>query len=77
MDPSKYRPISLINVGGKVLEKLLIKRINHRMYKNELLTQAIWIYAAEKYNRRGYGGKKIHRTGISKKESCYNDQLRR
>jgi hypothetical protein len=22
MDPSKYRPISLINVGGKVLEKI-------------------------------------------------------
>jgi len=25
-DPSKYRPISLIN-GGKILEKLLINRI--------------------------------------------------
>jgi hypothetical protein len=36
MDPSKYRPISLLNIGGKVLEKLLINRINHHMYKNEL-----------------------------------------
>ena len=26
-DTSKYRPISLLNVGGKVLEKLLISRI--------------------------------------------------
>ena len=38
MDPSKYRPISLVNIGGKVLEKILINRINHHMYKNELLT---------------------------------------
>ena len=27
-DPSKYRPISLLNIGGKVLEKLLTNRIN-------------------------------------------------
>jgi len=27
LDPSKYRPISLLNIGGKVLEKLLINRI--------------------------------------------------
>jgi hypothetical protein len=37
MDPSKYRPISQLNIGGKVLEKLLFNRINHHMYKNELL----------------------------------------
>jgi hypothetical protein len=36
-DPSKYRLISLLNIGGKVLEKLLINRINHHSYKNELL----------------------------------------
>jgi len=28
-DPSKYRPISLLNIGGKVLEKLLTNRINY------------------------------------------------
>jgi len=27
MDPSKYRPISLLNIGGRVLEKLLINMI--------------------------------------------------
>jgi hypothetical protein len=37
MDPSKYRPISLLNIGRKVLEKILINRINHHMYKHELL----------------------------------------
>ena len=31
MDPSKFRPISLIN-GGKVLEKILITRIMHHVY---------------------------------------------
>jgi len=29
---SKYRPISLLTVGGKVLEKLMINRINHHLY---------------------------------------------
>jgi hypothetical protein len=34
-DPSKYRPISLINIEGKELEKLLINRIMHHLYKTE------------------------------------------
>ena len=28
----KYRPISLINTGGKLLEKLLIDRVNHHLH---------------------------------------------
>jgi hypothetical protein len=35
---SKFRPISLINVGGKVLEKLFISRIMHHVYSNDLMT---------------------------------------
>jgi hypothetical protein len=34
---TKYRRISLLNVGGKVLEKLLIDRINHYAFCNSLL----------------------------------------
>ena len=34
---SKFRPISLLNTGAKVLEKLLINRIMHHAYSNGLL----------------------------------------
>jgi len=37
MEPSKYRPISLLNIGGKVQEELLINRIHHNTHNNELL----------------------------------------
>jgi hypothetical protein len=36
VEASKYRPISLFNVGGKVLEKLLIDRINHHIFSHSL-----------------------------------------
>jgi hypothetical protein len=32
---TKYCPISHINVGGKILEKALINRINHHFYSTE------------------------------------------
>jgi hypothetical protein len=35
----KYGPICLINIGGKVLEKLLINRINHNLHYNSLINQ--------------------------------------
>ena len=35
----KYRPISLLNIGGKVLKKLLIDRINHHLHSNNLLNK--------------------------------------
>ena len=31
-EPSKFRPISLLDTCGKVLEKLLFNRINHHVY---------------------------------------------
>jgi hypothetical protein len=36
-DTSKYLPISLLNTEGKVLEKLLSKRITHHLYTTEYL----------------------------------------
>jgi hypothetical protein len=38
-DVSKYRPIGLLSVGGKVLEKVLINRINHRVYSNDYINK--------------------------------------
>ena len=34
---SKYRPISLLNVGGKILEKVLINRINYHANLHDFL----------------------------------------
>jgi len=33
-DPSMYRPMSFLNTEGKILEKLLIKRITHHLQNN-------------------------------------------
>jgi len=38
-DISKYRPISLINTAAKVLEKVLINRIMHHIYSNNLTSK--------------------------------------
>jgi hypothetical protein len=36
-DVTKYRPISLLNIGEKILEKALITRIYNQMYTTEFL----------------------------------------
>jgi len=42
---SKFRPISLLNIGGKVLEKVLINRINHHVFSHDLMnSMCIYIY---------------------------------
>jgi retron-type reverse transcriptase len=38
-DVSKFRPISLLDTGGKVLEKLLINRINHHVIAHEIINK--------------------------------------
>jgi hypothetical protein len=34
---NRFRPISLLNSGGKVLEKLMISRIKHHFYSREYI----------------------------------------
>ena len=48
MYPSKNRPISALNIGGKVIEILLINRINYHIYKNELLTDSQYGFTPQK-----------------------------
>jgi hypothetical protein len=38
-DATKFRPISLVNIGGKVLEKVLINRINYHVYSHEFMNK--------------------------------------
>ena len=47
-ESSKFHPISLTKIGGKVLEKLLIYRFNCHMYKNELLTDSQYEFTSQK-----------------------------
>jgi len=47
-DPSMYRPISLLNTEGKILEKLLIKRIMHYLYKTDSLNGSQYGFTPQK-----------------------------
>jgi len=38
-DVSKFRPTSLLNTEGKVLEKLLINRINHHVFSHDIVNK--------------------------------------
>ena len=48
MEVTKYRPISLINVAGKVLEKLLTNRIMHHVHRNDLLNSNQYGFTPQK-----------------------------
>jgi ribonuclease HI len=47
-EAAKYRPLSLLNVGGRVLEKLLIDRINHHIHSHRLLNGNHYGFIAQK-----------------------------
>jgi ribonuclease HI len=47
-DVTKFRPISLTNVPGKVLEKLLINRIMHHAYQKELMNHKQYGFTPQK-----------------------------
>ena len=36
-DVSKYRPISFLNIGWKILEKAVINRINHHVFSHDIM----------------------------------------
>ena len=59
-DPSKFRPICLINVGGKGLEKTL-HNYAPRAHQQSPESYLIWIHSHERYNRRCNDGERVHR----------------
>ena len=47
-DPSMYRPISLLNTEGKILEKLFIQRIMNYAYTTEALNKIQYGFTPQK-----------------------------
>jgi hypothetical protein len=47
-DVTKFRPICLINTGGKVLEKLLINRINHHVFSHNYMNNNQYGFTPQK-----------------------------
>ena len=48
MEVTKYRPIFLINLAGKVMVKLLTNRIMNHVYRNELLNSNQYGFTPQK-----------------------------
>jgi len=44
---SKYRLISLLSVGGRVLEKVMISRINHHVYTNDYINKSQYVFTPQ------------------------------
>ena len=75
MGPCKYSPISLINIGGNVLEKFLINRPNQHMYKSGLLIDTQYGFTPQKSTTDAAREAKIFREPeLEKKVSCHNEQ---
>jgi hypothetical protein len=47
-DVSKFRPISLLNIGGKVPEKVSINRINHHVFSHDLMNKNQYGFTPQK-----------------------------
>jgi hypothetical protein len=73
-DTSKYRPISLLNTEGKVLEKLLSKRITPPIHDRILKRKPIRIHTPKEYGRRCHASQTILRESLRKRGSSNNDQ---
>jgi len=46
-DVSKFRPINILNTGGKVLEKVLTNRINHHIYSHDLMNTNQYVFTPQ------------------------------
>ena len=55
VEVSKFRPISLLDIGGKVLEKILINRINHHVFSRGYMNENQFGFRPQKNHRRGHG----------------------
>jgi hypothetical protein len=45
---SKFRPISLLDTGGKVLENIMINRINHHVYSRGYMNENQYRFRPQK-----------------------------
>jgi hypothetical protein len=67
-DASKYRPISLLNVVGKVLDKLIIDRILHHVHSNAGLNSNKYGFIPQSGTvEAAMAGKKIIRENLKHK----------
>ena len=47
-DVSKFRPISLLITGGKVLDKLLIIRIIHHVFAHDIMNKSQYSFTPQR-----------------------------
>ena len=64
-------------MGGKVLEKLLINRMMHHLYGNNLMNPNQYGFIPKKYRRRHTSSERIHRRRIQTRTHYYTHKLRR
>jgi len=77
-DVSKFRPISLLNVGKKVLEKVLINGINYHVVSQDFMNVHQYGFTPQKrHNRRGDRNKGICQGKPSSRGNYSPNKLRR
>ena len=66
----------MLNIGGKVREKLLNNKINYHLYKNKLMTNKQYGFTPQKILQTQLWRKKVNRNGTGEKRGGNNDQPR-